>query len=265
MYSFYIKPYINISLSFIWAKRHFFQVDPFLLKEEKLCFLRVSGGLHRSTESSVMHVTRGDLHVGQMFSRHLFSLYPPTGTLSEKASACLSTPNPAVPFQAKVTTTVPNCLEGSCDAGHPPTMEGSRQGRRIFITFYDVSGCSSSFYLLWCSSVSCMLVSLISIIYWMFYLKMEILKPVVWLGRQLPFKPPWYSNHLLFMGWVICLGWIKEAMLEQKKLNCLSMIIKEPLLWGDAYWVRGSKHMELALALLMMRPFHKCAIDMNRI
>lgn len=62
-------------------------------------------------------MTRGDLHIGQMFSRHLCPLYPPTGTLSEKASACLATPNPAVPFQAKVTTTVPNCLEWSCDAG----------------------------------------------------------------------------------------------------------------------------------------------------
>lgn len=66
-----------------------------------------------------MHVTRGTLHVGQMFSRHVCPLYPPTGTLSKKASACLSTQDPAVPFKTKVTTAVPNCLEGSCDAGHP--------------------------------------------------------------------------------------------------------------------------------------------------
>lgn len=77
-----------------------------------------------------MHVTRGDPHVGQMFYRHLCPLYPSAGTLSEKASVCLSTPNPAVPFQAKVTTTVPNCLNGSCDAGHP-TRVGSRRGRRV--------------------------------------------------------------------------------------------------------------------------------------
>ena len=98
-----------------------FQVDIFLLKEEKLW---LPGGFHRSTESSVMHVTRTDLHVGQMFSRHLYPLYPPTGTLSEKASACLSTQNPAVPFKTKVTATVPNCLEGSCDAGHAAVSVG---------------------------------------------------------------------------------------------------------------------------------------------
>lgn len=99
-------------------------------------------------------MTRGDLYVGQMFSRHLCPLYPHTGT---QASACLSTPNPAVSFQAKMTTTVPNCLEGSCDAGHP-TVVGSR-GHRVralmkyigamwnkfssrkkkFFTFYDVA------------------------------------------------------------------------------------------------------------------------------
>lgn len=77
-----------------------------------------------------MHVARGNLCVGQMFSRHLCPLYPPTGTLSEKASACLSIPNPALPFQAKVTTTVPNCLEGSCDAGHLTVVE-SEQGHRV--------------------------------------------------------------------------------------------------------------------------------------
>ena len=98
--------------------------------EQKLCFLWVSGDFHRSTESSVMHVTRGDLCVGQMFSRHLCPLYPPTGTLSEKASACQSTPNPAVPFQAQVTTTVTNCLEGSHDAGHHITVVGSQGGCR---------------------------------------------------------------------------------------------------------------------------------------
>ncbi len=77
-----------------------------------------------------MHVTRGDIHVGQMFSRHLYALYPPTGTLSEKASACLSVPNPAVPFQSKVTTTVRNCLEGNCHAGHP-TVVRLQKGRRV--------------------------------------------------------------------------------------------------------------------------------------
>lgn len=77
-----------------------------------------------------MHAARGNLCVGQMFSRHLCPLYPPTGTLSEKASACLSTPNPAVPFQAKVTTTVPNCLEGSCDAGRL-TVGESERGHRV--------------------------------------------------------------------------------------------------------------------------------------
>lgn len=71
-----------------------------------------------------MHGAGGALRVGQVFSRHLCPLYPPTGTLSEKASACLCTPNRAVPFQAKVTTTVLNCLEGSRDAGHH-TVAGS--------------------------------------------------------------------------------------------------------------------------------------------
>ena len=128
-----------------------------MLEEHSVCFLWVSGGLHRSAESSVMHVTRGDLHVGQMFSRHLFSLYPSSGTSSEKASACLSIPNPAVPFQAKVTTTVPNCLEGSCDAGRPTVVESGR-GRRvralIRCTFssqtctLSVCGCSSSCFTL---------------------------------------------------------------------------------------------------------------------
>lgn len=115
---------------FFSGKYHFF------LREQELCFLFVSGGFSQTGPLSVRHVTRGTLHVGQVFSRHFCPLYPPTGTLSEKASACLSTPNLAVPFRAKVTTTVPNCLEGSCDAGRPTV---SRSWRGLMHRWCDTS------------------------------------------------------------------------------------------------------------------------------